>query len=380
MANAEVGITEFMDSSAPRIHGIIKERFSDFVVREIDMEGRVCYLQSIDDGGLEASIFGESLPAAAESAEPGLSRHQAFVNTLKESAFAAYEATPSELLAELEIFVDLCIKKDRSCPVEWIGLPCNDKTMRSVIHQAVKQVLGGFIDSDTATKEGMTYIRLQPKHLLKNTQDNKRRRFEGWPKSCPDFLSFTLLKENVDTLHAISILAKHLRISNNSITFNGTKDKRGITAQKLTVYRKKPSDFKKINTYPHNPIMRVGDFAYTPYCARLGRLTGNQFELVLRGVDTSDEDIERACSSLKNRGFVNYFGLQRFGKGGGGTHSMGVYIYHAMWRECVDMLFVPKAGDREGIKQGKLLYKAGKYREASEVLPEAMQAEKGVLR
>eukprot|EP01031_Cornospumella_fuschlensis_P028057 gene28057-33875_t len=380
MANVELGITEFMDGSAPGIHGIIKERFSDFIVREIDLDGQVCYLQSIHDVNfIEVGLFGDTT-VVTENPDASLSKYQAFMNALKESASAACEEMSAEALAELGKFVDLCVNKDKACPVEWVGLPSNDKAVRSAIHQAVKRELGAFMESDSLVKDGVTFIRLLPKHLLKNSHDNKRRRVDAWPKTCPDFLSFTLLKENVDTLHAISILAKHLRISTNSITFNGTKDKRGITAQKLTVYRKKPSDFKKINTYPHNPIMRVGDFAFTSQCARLGKLSGNQFELVLRGVDASDEDIKQACESLKKRGFVNYFGLQRFGKGGGGTHSMGVYILHSMWQECVDLLFVPKASDKEAIKQGKLLYKAGKFREASDILPEAMQAEKGVLR
>jgi hypothetical protein len=33
--------------------------------------------------------------------------------------------------------------------------------------------------------------------------------------------------------------------------------------------------------------------------------------------------IAAACESLKQRGFINYFGLQRFGTGGSPTHKVG---------------------------------------------------------
>ena len=46
---------------------------------------------------------------------------------------------------------------------------------------------------------------------------------------------------------------------------------------------------------------------------RLGHLYGNQFEIVLRAVTGIDKQgLVTACEGVKNNGFINYFGLQRY--------------------------------------------------------------------
>ena len=47
---------------------------------------------------------------------------------------------------------------------------------------------------------------------------------------------------------------------------------------------------------------------------RLGDLSGNRFKLVIREIDEkNDQIIQNGIESLKTNGFINYFGLQRFG-------------------------------------------------------------------
>jgi len=48
---------------------------------------------------------------------------------------------------------------------------------------------------------------------------------------------------------------------------------------------------------------------------------GNQFQITLREVQgASKEQIEAAAAALKQGGFINYYGLQRFGSGSVPTH------------------------------------------------------------
>ena len=57
---------------------------------------------------------------------------------------------------------------------------------------------------------------------------------------------------------------------------------------------------------------------------KLGMLQGNRFDIILRNVQASGEDIvtaerqqqvlEHAANSLKDKGFINYVGTQWFGK------------------------------------------------------------------
>ncbi|GME97293.1 unnamed protein product [[Candida] boidinii] len=44
----DVGITEFVCKNANRINGVLKERYSDFMVNEIDMDSNVVHL--LDEG------------------------------------------------------------------------------------------------------------------------------------------------------------------------------------------------------------------------------------------------------------------------------------------------------------------------------------------
>lgn len=52
---------------------------------------------------------------------------------------------------------------------------------------------------------------------------------------------------------------------------------------------------------------------------------------MLREVTGSDEAIENVMTHLRDVGYVNYFGLQRFGTGSVGTHLVGVELVKGNW-------------------------------------------------
>jgi tRNA pseudouridine13 synthase len=73
--------------------------------------------------------------------------------------------------------------------------------------------------------------------------------------------------------------------------------------------------------------IRVGNFSPCASPLRLGDLSGNLFTIVLRAVDGgSTQHATAAVSALRESGFVNYFGLQRFGTGTVATHTVGVCL------------------------------------------------------
>jgi len=62
--------------------------------------------------------------------------------------------------------------------------------------------------------------------------------------------------------------------------------------------------------------IRVGDFSYVNEGLVLGQLKGNRFAITLRNVVAeSDDVIKAAVDGLSKNGFINYYGLQRFGSG-----------------------------------------------------------------
>lgn len=92
---------------------------------------------------------------------------------------------------------------------------------------------------------------------------------------------------------------------------------------------------------------------------QLGNLRGNRFEIVLREVSCEAGLVESSCRALAERGFINYYGLQRFGKGGAGNHLIGRALLQCDWKAANDLMFAPKAGERDEVVAMKRFYTNG---------------------
>lgn len=67
--------------------------------------------------------------------------------------------------------------------------------------------------------------------------------------------------------------------------------------------------------------MQLGNFRLSGQQLQLGVLGGNRFTLVLREAYPRDPALLQApLQALSRSGFINYFGLQRFGNGAVPTH------------------------------------------------------------
>ena len=66
--------------------------------------------------------------------------------------------------------------------------------------------------------------------------------------------------------------------------------------------------------------MKTGNYEYVRRQLNLGELSGNNFAIIIRDVISHDPlhpldtTVPTAMSRLRERGFVNYFGPQRFGR------------------------------------------------------------------
>lgn len=172
----------------------------------------------------------------------------------------------------------------------------------------------------------------------RNDRGSKPQQPKGkasWAELGGDYLHFTLYKENKDTMEVISYLAKILKLRPQLFQFAGTKDRRGITVQRASVYRTLAKKLADVGRTLRNAA--IGNFEYHPQGLQLGDLTGNEFLITLRdchfeGLGELDVDakIELAATvvgtAIKNfseHGFINYYGLQRFGSFSTGTHTIG---------------------------------------------------------
>lgn len=118
----------------------------------------------------------------------------------------------------------------------------------------------------------------------------------------PTYIHFTLQKTNRDTQDALGHLSRLLKVPARELSTAGTKDKRGVTTQRVCLRRGRLTveDVWKVTnglTGRRSPEdvfkqrgergVRVSDIAYRRGYLELGMLKGNEFVITLRYVELS---------------------------------------------------------------------------------------------
>lgn len=132
-----------------------------------------------------------------------------------------------------------------------------------------------------------------------------------WNRCGGDYCYFLLHKVNMDTIGAVNQLAANLRLQPNNVCYAGTKDRRAWTTQWMSLRKVEPRNILRAAKSIRGTY--VGNFKYAKNSLKLGMLSGNRFRIALRNVCEADGQIEQAMTSLRDSGFINYYGLQRFG-------------------------------------------------------------------
>ncbi|XP_072715521.1 pseudouridylate synthase 7 homolog isoform X1 [Ciconia boyciana] len=312
LTESDVGITKFV-SSHKGFSGILKERYSDFVVHEIGKDGRVSHL---DD-------FSVPVDDEVNFEDPS------------EETFTVLSDEDKQRLEELQLLKN----KETSVAIEVIE---DTKEKRTVIHQAVKSLFPG-LETKTEDRDGKKYI-IAYHAAGKKALANPRK--HSWPKSRGSYCHFVLYKENKDTMDAINVLSKFLRVKPNIFSYMGTKDKRAITVQEIAVLRITAQRLAHLNKCLMN--FKLGNFSYKNHPLKLGELQGNHFTVVLRNITGTDNQIEQAMHSLREIGFINYYGMQRFGTTAVPTYQIGRAILQNNWNEVMDLILKPRPGAEKG--------------------------------
>ena len=141
------------------------------------------------------------------------------------------------------------------------------------------------------------------------------------PRGAPQrFLSAVLYKVGRDTFEIVAKIARHLGIAKERIGFAGLKDRAAVTMQEISIDAVSPGGIspKRVLSLNRDLVRAaIGNLRWTGRALHFGEHGGNHFCLVIRQVEAEALVIKKAVSSLKRRGFINYFGHQRFGLGGG---------------------------------------------------------------
>ncbi|KAI3648150.1 hypothetical protein MP228_006004 [Amoeboaphelidium protococcarum] len=294
---AEVGITEYLGSTAgERFSGILKQRYEDFIVNEIDPEGNVVRLSDISAPPTDTDDIQQD---QSQLEIPGDFVH-IISDDIKGHLYAVLNGSLKDVQLESEKLA---------------------KDQRTLLHQWIKKAFNGKLESQT--KDGGIVVK----------KSNSRTRQDSF------YLQFRLCKSNRDTHDALQILSRALNIQHKRLAVAGTKDKRGITTQLVTAFNVSEKHLMSANVYLGRHNIQVGNSVRVKQQLTLGDLFGNQFKITLRNIQCDDIDsIDRRLQLLKQTGFINYFGMQRFGHGKSPTHLVGKLLLQLKYGEVVNLL------------------------------------------
>ena len=352
------------------IECVFRERYSDFVVREVGPDGAV------------ARVVAEAPPADAPDEAPAEEEAAATA-----AGLAALAGGGADVVEAIERVLSGADPGPAALP------PCSDKAARTAQHQYARR-LGAATDTDGAGPA--MHVR-----VWKAGGSRKRARDGGgrqdsrnvWPAGRPRFCRFALYKENCDTMAVVGALARALRCKASSVGYAGTKDRRAATTQFATAHRK---DARTVSAAVARvarqfPAVRCGGFSYVGDALRLGDLSGNAFEVALRRARVAGGGREAlvaaaadAARRVGERGFVNYFGLQRFGTGATSNAIVGEAVLKAAtgrgeWKAVSDLILGARARDEPREVEAKAHYAAGRLREAVDAMPRRQRVERGLL-
>ncbi|KAH9006957.1 tRNA pseudouridine synthase D [Lactarius hatsudake] len=451
---SDVGISEYVAKDAPKIGGIIKQRFTDFLVYEVDQDSNVVHIKSIAmpeppakkakeaegtpievDAGVpspkevSAAIeqaatdsstdpLAEALgPAHGDRTEPASSRvpgvpwpdvfttrlapflsaeqiegikkmflegpNPPFVSDAGWTGRLASKTNDSSISNSGAVGEDADTnsrkqdeamkrggRRDRGGrggrggrrggrPVvedhrKVISDPIVSKQTRTSFHQTVRELFGGKLDSETDMSEPT------------NAGDGSR--IVG---PFLQYIHFTLQKTNRDTQDALQYLARTLHIPAKDLSTAGTKDKRGVTIQRVALRLRNRGERG----------VRIADLVYRKAALELGMLKGNAFVITLRNVQVdSVEALDKVMNSVKERGFINYYGMQRFGTAAIPTHSIGLALLKSDWHLAVSLILRPRPGEHPDVLAARRAWlDDGDLDRALTLLPRRVVAERCIL-
>ena len=135
-----------------------------------------------------------------------------------------------------------------------------------------------------------------------------------------EFIWLTMTKTDTEFFKAIDSIAKGLGKSTKDISYSGTKDKRAVTSQTISVHGVKEKDLAGLKIKG----IELGGFHRRKRHVRLGEHHGNRFTITVRNIRESEiKGAKQRLERIKKEGFVNFFGEQRFGSVRKSNHIIG---------------------------------------------------------
>lgn len=379
----DVGITQYLNDSNANgggFFGTIKQRYSDFLVNEIDTKGDVVHLldEGVDLGKTkrEKRIEKRQLDRAdyqgkteeeieeLKKSKKAEEEAEAAATAAAEAKAAAEIANPKyDLSEENKAKVLEFITVEELAKIEELFSTGNnmettttftDKASRGKLHQLFREAFQNKLETITTTDNTFRVA------LAKNSTNPRRAGAPGGRQQesinhidengvvnyglgpFKNYLHFTVYKENKETMEVALTISKFLRIPSKSIRYSGTKDRRGVTCQRFSIHKGKVARVTSLNKGLRGAVL--GGFTYEDQSLGLGDLQGNEFIITIRDAKSFNKDIstgeavEQCFQSLQNNGYINYYGMQRFGTFSVSTHVLGIKVLQEDWKGVCELI------------------------------------------
>lgn len=161
-------------------------------------------------------------------------------------------------------------------------------------------------------------IKFKPEDFLVEEIPNRRFLEEG------KYLVCKLTKKNYNTEDAVQLISRKLGVQRKNIGYAGTKDRKAITTQLISVYR---GNKEKILGLELKDI-KITFIGYSNEPLSLGDLKGNKFTITIR-------NLRKNTKILKKEKIPNYYDEQRFS---GNNARIGKYLIKKEFREAARLL------------------------------------------
>ncbi|XP_033888551.3 pseudouridylate synthase PUS7L [Acipenser ruthenus] len=233
----------------------------------------------------------------------------------------------------------------------------DNKEHRKAVHHFLSKHFGKLVETKSFVVDnsggGQQNAAITVRFREKKQRSKKRDAIDAQDEDVL-YTAFTLQKENLETLEAISYLASALGVLPSDFSYAGIKDKRAVTYQTMVVKKVSPERLKEVAPAFQKKAMNLYNMRPADQPIRLGQLRGNHFDIRVRNVKKHSADssadlkdlVHEALENVKTKGFVNYYGPQRFGVGQKvQADQIGLSLLKEEMVTAVKLFFTPEVDD-----------------------------------
>ena len=169
------------------------------------------------------------------------------------------------------------------------------------------------------------------------------------------YLVLEVEKVDWETHHLVRDLSRQLQISQKRFGWAGTKDKKAVTRQRMSVMALEEKELPRVNL----PGVKIKVLGRSNRGVSLGDLRGNRFAVRIREIDLDDQEVARRVAAVTGEieelgGLPNYFGVQRFGDVRPVTHLVGEALVRGdPERAAMTYLALPFPGEPESTREAR---------------------------